>query len=372
MESDNLINAFFALVKAGLWEKDIQLSLYGKIDFSEILRFAEEQSVLGLVTAGLQHIQDISIPQVDRLLFIGKTMQIEQRNKEMNLFIGDIVGKMREVGINTVLLKGQGIAQSYERPMWRTSGDVDFFLSEDNYLRAKKLLVPLSSSPVKESEYVRHIPITISSWTIQLHGNLRCALSKKIDKGLDEIGQEIFSCNQFCMWMNNNTQVVMPDADNNAIYIFTHILKHFYKGGIGLRQLCDWCRLLWSYRNEIDVAKLEKRLRKMRLVTEWKTFGAFAVERLGMPVKAMPLYDPSGKWKRKAQRIEDFIMMSGNFGHNRDSSYFNKYPYIIWKAFSMKRRVGDLIMHARLFPLDSLRFAPLIMGHGLFSATRGV
>ena len=63
--------------------------------------------------------------------------------------------------------------------------------------------------------------------------------------------------------------------------------------------------------------------------------------------------------------------MSGNFGHNRDMSYYDKYPYVVRKFFSMKMRVGDLISHARIFPLDSLRFFHRIMFNGLRSAVRG-
>lgn len=58
-------------------------------------------------------------------------------------------------------------------------------------------------------------------------------------------------------------------------------------------------------------------------------------------------------------------------GHNRDFSYFSKYPYVIRKAMSLGRRVGDLARHARIFPLDSLRFFPNIVFHGLKAAARG-
>ena len=113
-------------------------------------------------------------------------------------------------------------------------------------------------------------------------------------------------------------------------FIFTHFLKHFYKGGLGLRQICDWCRLLASPPNplsngrgggadaQMDVEKLEGRLRRAGLMSEWKAFGTFAVECLGMPSEAMPFYSLQAKWKRKAKRILTFVMMSGNFGHNRD------------------------------------------------------
>ena len=46
-------SAFFALLRAGLWEKEVQLLPYGEIDYSEVMRLAEEQSVVGLIAAGI-------------------------------------------------------------------------------------------------------------------------------------------------------------------------------------------------------------------------------------------------------------------------------------------------------------------------------
>ena len=109
----------------------------------------------------------------------------------------------------------------------------------------------------------------------------------------------------------------------------------------------------------------------MRLVSEWKAFGAFAVEYLGMPKEAIPLYSVDDKWKKKADKICSFILEVGNFGQNRDMSHFEKYPYLVRKTCSMGRRCADLIRHARIFPMDSLRFFPRIMFNGLRSAVRG-
>ena len=75
--------------------------------------------------------------------------------------------------------------------------------------------------------------------------------------------------------------------------------------------------------------------------------------------------------KRKAEWIIEFILKSGNMGHNRDMSHFSKYPYLIRKCVSMGRRISDLINHARIFPLDSLRFFPRIMWNGIRSAVNG-
>ncbi len=69
---------------------------------------------------------------------------------------------------------------------------------------------------------------------------------------LDEIQQDTFEKDETRIWKDGETDVLLPHADNDVIFVFTHILQHFFKGGIGVRQICDWCRLLWTYRNEID------------------------------------------------------------------------------------------------------------------------
>lgn len=52
---DTNTEVFYALLRAGLWEKDIQLEALEAIDYAEIMRIAQEQSVVGLIAAGLEH-----------------------------------------------------------------------------------------------------------------------------------------------------------------------------------------------------------------------------------------------------------------------------------------------------------------------------
>ena len=371
MNTNTNTKAFFELLRAGLWEKEFRLSNYENIDFAEVYRLAEEQSVIGMVAAGIDHVVDVKVPQVWALQFAGQTIQLEQRNKEMNAFISEMVERLRKAGIYTLLVKGQGIAQCYERPLWRCSGDIDLFLSDENFQRAKSYLLPLASSV--EEEYVRekHLGLTIDGWVVELHGHLYSGLSSRVERELDKLQEDTFYGGQVRSLMNGQTQIFLLKAENDAFYVFTHILQHFYKGGVGLRQICDWCRLLWTYREKLDLALLETRIRKTGLMTAWRAFGSFTVEYLGMPVDAMPFYSSEEKWKRKADKICAFILEVGNMGHNRNMSYFEKYPYLIRKVYSFGRRCGDFARHIRIFPLDSLRFFPRIMVNGLRSTARG-
>lgn len=365
------IDAFFALLQAGLWGKAVRLLPFGDLDLDYLLQLAEEQSVVGLVAAGMEHVTDMKLTKKDVLQFIGRTVQLEQRNRAMNSFIGVLVEKMRQADITVLLVKGQGVAQCYGRPLWRSCGDVDFLLDEENYVRAKRFLTTIAQHVKSEEPFSRHIGMTVNSWVVELHGTLRCGLSSRMDKVIDKIQAESCCQGDIRIWKNGETDVLLPGVNNDVLFIFTHFLKHFYRGGLGLRQICDWCRLLWTYQSEMNVGLLEDRLHQMGLMSEWKAFASFAVDYLGMPVEAMPLYSHEKRWKRNALQIEAFIMEVGNFGHNRDTSYFKKYPFLVRKTISMGQRISDLIRHSRIFPLDSVRFLPKIMFDGVRSAVKG-
>ena len=372
MPLNNNTQVFLALVRAGLWEKEARLLPYGRVDYQEVMRLAEEQSVMGLVTAGLEHVADTTVPKVKLLQFIGETLQIEEQNKAMNNFIGVLMERLRKEGICAVLVKGQGIAQCYERPMWRSSGDVDLLLDKENYQKAKGFLSPQASHVNREGEYNLHQALTIDHWEVELHGTMRTDLGRRIDGGIDKVQEECFRSKEFRTWNNNGEEVPLPSPDNDVLFVFTHILQHFFRGGIGLRQICDWCRLLWTFRSNLNVPLLERRLREMGLMTEWKAFAAFSVNTLGMPEEAMPLYEQGSWFQGAGSKILAYIMETGNFGHNRDGSYHQKYPFLVYKAISLWQTTKDSIRHLFIFPKDSVRIWWIMLTSGLGRAIRGI
>lgn len=367
MQLDKNQQAFFDLLRAGLWEKDVLLSQYKDIDYSAIMRLAEEQAVVGLVAAGIEHVIDVKVPKEVLLQFVGQALQLEQRNTAMNVFLAGIIEKLRKEGVYTLLLKGQGIAQCYERLLWRACGDVDLFLSNDNYKNAVNVLTPLANEVEDENIYTRHIGFKIDKWEVELHGSLRSELWKRLDNMLDEVQEEIFYGGAVRSWMDGSTQVFMPRADEDVVYVFAHILQHFFKGGIGLRQICDWCRLLYTYRDSLNYGLLESRIRKAGIRTEWKVFATLAVDYLGMPGGYMPLYDGSNKWKKKAERLLAFVLETGNFGHNRDMSYRTEESAISRKWKTFYHITSDTFKQFAIFPMDSIRVWLRMMRIGLLS-----
>lgn len=372
MNTNKNQEVFFELVKAGLWGKEVQLSQYGDFDFNEIYRLAQEQSVVGLVASGLEKVTDLKVPQTMALTIAGEVLQSEQRNKAMNQFVARLVADMRKAGIYTLLVKGQAVAQCYERPLWRACGDVDFFLSDDNYEKAKAFLIPMASDV--ETEYVgaKHQGMTIDGWVVELHGSLRVGLPRRINRELDGIYTDTFNSGSVRSWDNNGTQIFTLSKENDIVYVFVHFFNHFYKEGVGLRQICDWCRLMWTNRDKIDVQKLNSRLKRAGIMSEWKAFYALASKYLGMPdlVNGYGIMVHDSRYDKKADRIMEFVLKAGNMGHNRDTTYMKR-PYLVRKSISMGRRVSDIWRHAKIFPMDSLRFSFAIMYNGVRSAIRG-
>ena len=213
--------------------------------------------------------------------------------------------------------------------------------------------------------------MTLDGWSVELHGTLH-GFIKRIDRVVDGVQDDIFHGGSVRSWMNGRTQVFHPAADEDVFLVFTHILQHFYLEGIGLRQICDWCRLLWTYREALNHRLLESRIKEAGVMTEWKAFAAFTVEYLGMPVDAMPLYSDSGKWKRKARRILKMVMESGNFGHNRDMSYKEKYPFMVRCAISFWMYTRMALERSSISPRNTIMSWWAIVKLGASAAVKGI
>jgi len=100
-------------------------------------------------------------------------------------------------------------------------------------------------------------------------------------------------------------------------------------------------------------------------MTEWKSFGSFAVCYLGMPEETMPLYSSDKKWQNKAARIKDFIMYMGNFGHNRGNRTLPESSMLKRRMHSLGLYTSDSIQQFRIFPLDSVKVWLRIICGGL-------
>lgn len=348
-------DAFLALVKAGLWEECESVSGEGlAVSGSDELRLTEEQSVLGLVAAGVEKFTVYPLPFTEKIKLLGKCQLIERQNEAMNRFVAELVSKMKSEGIKAVLVKGQGVAQCYERPLWRSAGDIDFLLAAENYEKAKALLCPLADKVEMENKKAKHLGLKFRDVTVELHGRMPFSLSHRVDCVIDSIIKDLFEKEKYRVWANGIIECCLPNPDDDVVIVFTHFLHHLFIEGVGLKQICDWCRLLWTFREEIDRPLLESRLWAMGLMTEWKAFASLAVDSLGMPEEAMPFYDK--RYRRRGEKVLSHVLKSGNLGHNNNQKYRSKLSKPLANTVTFFRRIGDFAKFTIIFPIDSTKF----------------
>lgn len=334
---NNTQTVFLELVKAGLWGNgNPDIGIDGTTDWQEVYRLVAEQSVLGLFLDGLEH-SGVKPPKLLLLQWIGEVQMIEQRNKAMNAFVSETIDTLREQDIYALLVKGQGIAQCYEKPLRRPSGDIDLFLSKDNYGKAVSFFKNRYSNYKDGGRYSQEYAFYTDQWMIEVHGSLRTGLSARVDKVVDASQQSVFVGENVRSWDNNGTLVFLPAPTEDVFLVFTHFIKHFYKEGMSLRQVCDWCRLLWTYRESLNYGKLELWINKAGLMKEWKAFYNLANRYLGMPDLDSRLMVHDSRFDKKAEKLVEFIL--GGYSGNK---------------------INDTLQIAKIFPWKALRYSPSI------------
>ena len=247
--------AFFSLVRAGLWGTPADAALFRGLtpaQWQELHRLAHTQSLLAVVFDGLNTLPaDLRPPRPLYLQWAAQTLQIEQANDRLDRMIVRLDRLYTDAGLRPVLLKGQGMAACYRQPRHRQCGDIDVYLGKDV---ENHRLVNRTNNPLANRRFRR----LVREWYPQ--GTER------------RIGMPT------------------PPPTFNALYIFLHAFEHFLNSGIGLRQLCDWCAA--------------------------RAFGYVCVSRLGLPPEYLP-FDTAG-CRRLGEDLVDEIFATGNFGkHDR-------------------------------------------------------
>jgi hypothetical protein len=347
---------FFALLRSGLWGSSPALpeAEPSLEDWKKIYGLSMAQTVVGLVTDGAAACPAGFVPKAVSLKLMSSLVSTEKLNSVLNSNVSRFVSLLEEHGVQPVLVKGQAVAQCYIHPGGRMPGDIDLVISPSQYEAAKAVIAPIADEVGIESAFNLHFGAMFGELELELHGTVRTSLGRRINDVLDAAQAGLHKEGGCRFWDCLGTQVRIPSIDFDALFIFTHLLQHFYCGGLGLRQLCDWARVLHTHCGSIDLALLESRLAKMGLLDEWKAFVLFLVRYLGLPQEEAPLYDE--RFSAKADKLWRYIERVGNFGRSKRLRDRSKDPYLIRKIESLAVNSQDFFHHLSIFPLDSLRF----------------
>ena len=164
-------NLLLNLLRCGLWEEDVNLPLFAsnKANWPGLFELAQKQAVTGVVFDALKHLPaELQPPRALYLQWCGLVAKIETRNELMNKVIGALNETLRGYEISPVLLKGQGVARYYRNPLRRICGDIDIYVSPEEFDRAQ-LCLRDSGAELLAYQEEKHAEYRFGGEALELH-----------------------------------------------------------------------------------------------------------------------------------------------------------------------------------------------------------
>jgi hypothetical protein len=268
---------------------------------------------------------------------------IEKTNNRVNENLVSFVNFMERKGVDYIIVKGQVAGSFYPNPNARMSGDVDLYFVGDNYQKIKSLVEQRLGKQLSKLSDGKHVEFEVNGVIFELHDKLSRLATRKHQAYWDQMIDNAILEGTDTVIINGK-EIKTLSATYNAMYIFVHLFYHMTASGVGLRQLCDWARVLAQSAfqvssskfqvNKIDANRLEDILKELGYFKAYKAMGAFLVEYLGLPEEQFPfvLTEKDRKW---VETIKKNILKRGNFGrtgrkvknlgvlHSMETGYLN-------------------------------------------------
>lgn len=346
---------FLNLLKASMWGVRPQVPQEFD-DWGSVVRLAKSQSVLALVGNLMLSDAEISerVPQELKDNVRKFVMSSMLTHNLLDSTLVKVVSALRVNKVESVLLKGQGIARNYPQPELRQCGDIDLYVGPDNGEKVHDILAPIAVK-IDGKEYItvgKHYHVTMPGGVeVEVHRLTDLIVSSKKNT-VYQTASDKGTSTGLVTYDFAGTPVNTPADDFNAFFIFNHLFHHFLTSGIGLRQFCDWMMFLHARKGRLDLEYLDKLLCDMDMMKPWKAFGCVLVELLGMPEEEFPFYDK--RYEDKVGKIIRRVLDEGNFGRERSIIKNRGTNYLLNKTRSFLGHMGKAAALLFLFPNQAL------------------
>lgn len=276
------------------------------INWEKVYALAHIHGVSGALYLTVQKIDKDKGPTQSTLKklkadFFATMLRYEQQEKAYQ----EITKKLSNEKIEHIFFKGAVIREYYLVKQMRTLGDIDFLLHEKDQRVVSKALLEIGYKKYKVS--TRHVEYKKGNVHIEAHGKMMN----------DEINEKADYISYFQnVWENSckidNSYRYNINIEYHLLYLLTHIAKHFYDCGAGVRMILDIAVIINKFGASIDFDYLWKELEKLKL-------DAFARNIFELCIRYFEVYVPNIKIQlddKAFDMISNYILEGGTFGFN--------------------------------------------------------
>lgn len=333
-------------------------------DWKELYRIAQKQALLGVLFHGIQRLPKELAPE-QKLLMQWMVMAEIIRKQNIRLFQDSVkvCKNFENKGFANCILKGQGNALLYPDPYMRTPGDIDIYLSGGR----RKIMKYVDQVCPNQVMRYHHVDFPVMKTAIEVHFTPSYMFfpvhNRRMQKWFEEVMGE--QCNHRVSLPDGYGEIHVPQVSFNVIYILSHLYRHIFTEGIGLRQLLDYYFVLVKWHTDLtnltdpykslpqmtqintDLDALRHELKYLGL---WKFAGAVMFvmkEVFGLSEDRMiaPMDEREGRF------LLDEIMRGGNFGQYDDRMGSKIGESKIHRYFRMNHRNLRFVKH---YPTEAL------------------
>lgn len=277
------------------------------LDWEALYEEAKVQGLLPLVFDAVR--KETQIPaeifpkctqDVVRYVFHNEQLNYEQQN---------VLHLMRIHDIPCVILKGSSCAIRYPDPTLRIMGDIDILVPPEQQMEAVHILQTDGYGQVWDENHHCHLTVSKNRILVEVHKEPNGLFLNKNDV-LIQTFRTYFSDALEKSRLEGELPILCDEQQ--AVVLILHKLEHFLKGGLGLRQLCDWAVFVDQRMTKALWTSLEPILKSLGLLYFTGVITRVCVDFLKLSAEKVPwamAYNAN-----LSENVMEEIMSSGNFG----------------------------------------------------------
>ena len=327
-------------------------------DWKELYAIAQKQALLGVLFYGIRRLPKELAPE-QKLLMQWMAMAEMIRKQNIKLFQDSVkvCRNFENEGFANCILKGQGNALLYPNPYMRTPGDIDIYLSGGR----RKIMKYVDRVCPNQVMRYHHVDFPVMKTAIEVHftpSYMFCPIhNRRMQKWFEEVMGE--QCNHRVSLLDGYGEIHVPTASFNVIYILSHLYRHIFTEGIGLRQLLDYYFVLVKWHTDLTnltdsnkslplMAQINTDLDALRHELKYLGLWKFAQAVMFVMKEVFGLSEDrmiAPMDEKKGRFLLDEIMRGGNFGQYDDRMGSKVDESKIHRYFRMNLRNLRFVKH---------------------------
>ena len=338
---------FFDILRFCIGTTDDIPSSVKDADWRALYAIAKKQALIGVLFHGIKKLPKELAPDEDLLmLWAGMAQRIRLKNVRLFQDSAKVCKNFKQMGFRNCVLKGQGNALLYPDPYMRTPGDVDIYL-EGGRRRIMEYVDEVCPNQVMR---YHHVDFPVMKTPIEVHftpSYMFCPWhNRRMQKWFVKMMD--LQCSNVVSLPDGYGEISVPTLSFNVVYVLSHLYRHVFTEGIGLRQLLDYYFVIVKWHADgTDLTALQRDLKWLGL---WKFAGAVMYvlhEVFGLSEKRMiaPMNEKEGRF------LLGEIMRGGNFGQYDDRLGDKTGEGKVHRYFRMSLRNMRFVRH---YPSEAL------------------